>query len=95
MGFNSGLKGLIESALCQELYNTVTGGGGDSNTWTTAMYYSVAEYFKIIQAAQVYQSDIRIDFVTGQIKFFRILCYLLDFVRHQCNGPLHTNFTTN
>jgi len=49
---------LIESVLCQELYNTVTGGGKNSNTWTTTVYYSVAEYFKIIQAAQVYQSDI-------------------------------------
>jgi hypothetical protein len=35
----------------------VTGKKRDSNAWTTAMYYSVAEYFKIIQAAQIYQSD--------------------------------------
>jgi len=59
------------------------------------MFYSVAEYFKIIQAAQVYQSDIWIHFITGQIKIFEILCYLFDFVHHQCNRPLDTNFTTN
>jgi hypothetical protein len=59
------------------------------------MYYSFAEYFKVIQAAQIYQSDILIDFVTGQINIFRILCYLFDFAHLQCNRPLHTNFTTN
>ena len=73
----------------------MTGKKRDSNAWTTALYYSVAEYFKIIQAAQIYQSDTWIDFVTGQIKIFRILCYLFHFVHLQCNRPLNTNFTTN
>jgi hypothetical protein len=38
------------------------------------MCYSVDEYFKIMQYVQVYKSDFLTDFVTGQIKIFKILC---------------------